>query len=601
MADSKRLKGYGKAFEEKLDKKPPAKSYDKLFECDVLVIGAGGAGLRAAIEAHDDGSKVVVVGKTLKGKAHTVMAEGGVNAALGNLDPEDNWKVHAEDTLREGAFLGDARLVETLCREAIDRVRELEDYGVVFDRTPDGKIMQRPFGAHSHRRTCHVGDRTGLELLQTLLSQIRKRKSITILDEVLVTKIFVDASKYVSGAAGFELQTGEFIHFKAKSVVLATGGCCRVYKVTSNSGETWGNGVALAYNAGAELMDMEMIQFHPTGMIAPESARGILVTESVRGEGGTLTNNLGERFMEKYDAQRMELSARDVVARAIYWEIKEGRGTPNGGVYLDISHKPPAHVLKKLPKMHKQFIDFAGVDITKEKMEVSPTAHYMMGGVRTNHETTESTTINGLFVAGESAAGVHGANRLGGNSLSDILVFGRRAGFNAAQFAKRQKQFRHVKNEELEKEFDRVTLPMGERDGPRPKELKAALQEVMWQHASIARNREGLETALKVIEGLKKDSETCKVQGTLKYNPEWIDYVELIDGLVCAEAIVRSALTRTESRGAHYREDFTKTDNKDWLVNISCSKGAAGKMKLQKHAVQPIKGDLSETIQLPTE
>lgn len=552
--------------------------------CDVLVIGSGGAGLRAAIAAHDDGAKVLVLGKTLRGKAHTVMAEGGVNAALGNLDPEDNWLVHAADTLKEGEFLSDPGMVEILAKEAPERVFELERWGAVFDRTPDGKIMQRPFGAHTYRRTCHVADRTGLEILQSMLGALAER-NIDVLEEICITKIFTEKGQ-VTGAFGLDMKAGKFILFEAKAIVLATGGVGRIFKITSNPGEAYGNGFWLAFNAGASLMDMEMIQFHPTGMVFPEPVRGILVTEAVRGEGGVLKNAKGERLMEKYDPQRMELSARDVVARAIYHEIKAGRGTENGAVYLDISHKPKEMVEKKLGKMVKQFRDFAGVDITKEPMEVAPTAHYCMGGIATE-PGTGATDVVGLFAAGECTGGLHGANRLGGNSLIDLLVFGRRAGLAAGEFAKKRKEVPSVNAKELERAHQWCMAPL-QRKGEKPQKLQAALREAMWQYVSIERTEEGLQKALDFVEQAKK--KTLAVSGSLHYNPEWHDYVNTVSMVFVAEAIIKSALHRKESRGAHYRSDFLKKDPK-WLVNIYVH-NRRGKLSLGIKKVPPLTEDL---------
>jgi succinate dehydrogenase / fumarate reductase flavoprotein subunit len=424
---------------------------------DILIVGAGGAGMRAAVEAFDRGAKVMLACKSLLGKAHTVMAEGGIAASLGNVDPEDNWKVHFSDTVVEGQFINNWKMAEIFAKEAPDRVIELEHYGALFDRTPEGKIMQRPFGAHTYRRLCYVGDRTGLELIRTLEDQVIKR-NIPYLDETVITKIFKDQKTgAVSGALGIRIRTGEIVLFKCKAVVLATGGCGRVYSVTSNSWETTGDGLSLAFRAGAELMDMEMIQFHPTGMIYPAGVRGLLVTEAVRGEGGVLTNIKGERFMEKYDPKRKDLSARDVVARAIYSEIMAGRGTPNGGVYLDIRHRGADYIKKKLPSMYYQFLEFAGVDITKERMEVAPTTHYQMGGVKVDPETCQ-TGVKGLYAAGEVACGLHGANRLGGNSLSDILVFGRRAGLAASVYVKGA-EGGQVSDDDVHGEIARILSP----------------------------------------------------------------------------------------------------------------------------------------------
>ncbi|MDG7002729.1 MAG: FAD-binding protein, partial [Nitrososphaerota archaeon] len=383
------------------------RSYDERV-CDVLIIGAGGAGLRAAIESHDRGAKTLVVCKSLLGKAHTVMAEGGIAAALGNVDPKDSWEVHFSDTIVEGQHLSNWRIVEIFAKEAIERVYELERYGAVFDRTPAGKISQRPFGAHTYRRLCNIGDRTGLELIRTLQDQVVAR-GVPFMDEVMTTCLFRDPKTgRAAGALGIDIKTGKLLLFRARAIIIATGGSGRVYQVTSNSYESTGDGIGMAYRAGAELMDMEMIQFHPTGMIYPPGVRGMLVTEAVRGEGGILTNSEGERFMSKYDPKRMELSARDVVARSIYTEIMAGRGSKGGGVYLDISHKGADHIKKKLPSMYDQFLAFADIDITKDKMEVAPTVHYQMGGIRVDPETAESS-VKGLYAAGEVASGLHGA------------------------------------------------------------------------------------------------------------------------------------------------------------------------------------------------
>src|SRR6195256_3090450 len=403
-------------------------------EHDVLIIGAGGAGLRAAIEALAQGASVGVVCKSLLGKAHTVMAEGGIAAAMANVDPADNWKVHFRDTMRGGKLLNNWRMAQLHAQEAPERVRELEQWGALFDRTEDGEILQRAFGGHTFKRLCHVGDRTSREMIRTLQDR-GVHLGIDVYMECAITRLLKDGDR-VTGAFGYWRETGRFVVFKAKSVVMATGGIGKAWRVTSNSWENTGDGMALAYDRGALLMHMEFVQFHPTGMVWPPGVQGILVTEAVRGEGGILRNKDGERFMERYDPERLELSTRDVVARAIYTEAKEGRGTEHGGAYLDISHKPAEYVKKKLPSMYHQFRELADVDITKGPMEVGPTCHYMMGGIRVEAETAQST-VAGLFAAGEAAAGLHGANRLGGNSLSDLLVFGRRAGLAAAEHAKR--------------------------------------------------------------------------------------------------------------------------------------------------------------------
>ena len=405
----------------------------EIHEHDVLIIGAGGAGLRAAIEALAEGASVGVVCKSLLGKAHTVMAEGGIAAAMANVDASDDWRTHFRDTMRGGKFLNNWRMAQLHAQEAPERVRELEQWGALFDRTADGNILQRAFGGHTFKRLCHVGDRTGLEMIRTLQDR-GVHLGIDVYMECAITRLLKDGER-VAGAFGYWRENGRFVVFRAKSVVIATGGIGKAWRITSNSWEYTGDGMALAYDAGAELMDMEFVQFHPTGMVWPPGVQGILVTEAVRGEGGVLRNKDGERFMERYDPERMDLSTRDVVARAIYTEAKEGRGTEHGGAYLDISHKPPEYVKKKLPSMYHQFRELADVDITKGPMEVGPTCHYMMGGIRVDAETAQAN-VPGMFAAGEAAAGLHGANRLGGNSLSDLLVFGRRAGQAAAEHAK---------------------------------------------------------------------------------------------------------------------------------------------------------------------
>src|SRR5881409_557652 len=431
------------------------------FEYDVLVIGAGGAGLRAAIEASAAGVRVGLVCKSLLGKAHTVMAEGGIAAALANVDERDNWKVHFADTMKGGQLLNHWRMVQLHAQEAPDRVRELERWGAVFDRTQDGRILQRNFGGHSAPRLAHVGDRTGLEMIRTL-QDFGVHQGLEVYMECTVTKLLLEGQRVV-GAFSYWRENGRFVVFRAKSVVLATGGIGKAYQVTSNSWEYTGDGLALAYEAGAELIDMEFVQFHPTGMVWPPGVHGLLVTEAVRGEGGILRNSTGERFMERYDPKRMELSTRDMVARAIYTEVKEGRGSPHGGAFLDISHKQADYVKKKLPSMYHQFLELADVDITKGPMEVGPTCHYMMGGIRVNAETAQST-IPGLFAAGEAAAGLHGANRLGGNSLSDLLVFGRRAGLAAAEHAK-QTAAPAIDDAQIDDTTREMLEPFERRDG----------------------------------------------------------------------------------------------------------------------------------------
>jgi succinate dehydrogenase / fumarate reductase flavoprotein subunit len=525
-------------------------------EHDVLVIGAGGAGLRAAIEALSQGASVGVICKSLLGKAHTVMAEGGIAAAMANVDAADNWRIHFRDTMRGGKFLNNWRMAQIHAQEASDRVRELEQWGALFDRTSEGDILQRAFGGHTFKRLCHVGDRTGLEMIRTLQDR-GVRMGFDVYMECTVTRLLKDADR-IAGAFGYWRENGRFAVFKAKSVVLATGGIGKAWRVTSNSWEYTGDGMALAYEAGADLMDMEFVQFHPTGMVWPPGVQGILVTEAVRGEGGILRNGLGERFMERYDPERMELSTRDVVARAIYTEVREGRGTEHGGAFLDISHKPAEYVKKKLPSMYHQFRELADVDITKEPMEVGPTCHYMMGGVRVDGETAESS-VAGLFAAGEVAAGLHGANRLGGNSLSDLLVFGRRAGQAAAQHAKKTSAPSPDPGE-IDAAEREMLAHFQRKDGESPYVLHRDLQEVMQNQVGIFRDEEDLRQALAKVQQLKQRSQRLAVEGSRMFNPGWHLCGDLKCMLTISEAVTRSALIRCESRGAHSRIDFPNSD-----------------------------------------
>ncbi len=542
---------------------------------EVLVIGAGGAGMRAAIQAHDDGADVMLLGKTLRGKAHTAMAEGGIAAPLGNVDPEDSWQQHAADTMRDGIWINDHRLVERLAQEASDIIKELESYGAIFDRTDDGKIQQRAFGAHTYKRTCHIGDRTGLEIMNVLTEQLVKR-DVPIVEEVFITKLLTDDAGAVTGAIGLNYQDGTFHVFRAKTVIIATGGFAEVYKRTTNPWETTGDGQAMAFEAGAELMDMELVQFHPTGLVYPSSAAGILVTESVRGEGGRLYNSEGERFMEDYEPEWMELAPRDVVARAIYDEVHAGRGTEHGGAHLDISHKDDAYIKKKLPKMVGNLQELAGVDIREEPVEVAPTAHYTMGGIYVDPETMESTVDN-LFAAGEATAQVHGANRLGSNSLTDILVFGRLAGKNAAK-AVTERDFPDDADE-LDMDEDAVEQEItwisqviendtDTDDAVNPLDLKEEIGEVMWEEAGIYRTGDGLQHALEQLDELRERMEDVSVQGSLRYNHGVMAYMSLRSMFLCCEAIIKSALERDESRGAHQREDHPELD--DNLYNVVC-------------------------------
>jgi succinate dehydrogenase / fumarate reductase flavoprotein subunit len=525
-------------------------------EHDVLIIGAGGAGLRAALEALAQGARVGLVCKSLLGKAHTVMAEGGIAAAMGNVDKSDDWRTHFCDTMRGGKFLNNWRMAQLHAQEAPDRVRELEQWGALFDRTPSGDILQRAFGGHTFKRLCHVGDRTGLELIRTLQDR-GVELGIDVFMECTITRLLKDGDR-VAGAFGYWREQGRFVGFKAKSIVIATGGIGKAWRVTSNSWEYTADGMALAYEAGAELMDMEFVQFHPTGMVWPPGVQGLLVTEAVRGEGGILRNKLGERFMERYDPKRMELSTRDVVARSIYTEVKEGRGTEHGGAYLDISHKPAEYVKKKLPSMYHQFKELADVDITKGPMEVGPTCHYMMGGIRVEAETAAST-ISGLFAAGEAAAGLHGSNRLGGNSLSDLLVFGRRAGRAAAEFANRSSST-NVDSLQLEQAEREMLAPFERTEGEFPYPIHHDLQETMGTLVGIFRSEEDLKKALGELDKLKPRLAKARIDGSRMFNPGWHLTRDLKNMLLISEAVTRCALARRESRGAHSRIDFPNYD-----------------------------------------
>jgi succinate dehydrogenase / fumarate reductase flavoprotein subunit len=525
-------------------------------EHDVLIIGAGGAGLRAAIEALAQGARVAVVCKSLLGKAHTVMAEGGIAAAMANVDQADDWKVHFRDTMRGGKLLNNWRMAQIHAQEASDRVRELEQWGALFDRTEDGRILQRAFGGHTFKRLCHVGDRTGLEMIRTLQDR-GVQMGFDVFMECAVTRLLKDGDR-MAGAFGYWRENGRFVVFKAKSVVLATGGIGKAWPITSNSWEYTGDGMALAYEAGADLMDMEFVQFHPTGMVWPPGVQGILVTEAVRGEGGTLRNRLGERFMERYDPKRMELSTRDVVARAIYTEVKEGRGTEHGGAFLDISHKATEYVKRKLPSMYHQFLELADVDITKGPMEVGPTCHYMMGGVKVEAETA-TTSVAGLFAAGEAAAGLHGANRLGGNSLSDLLVFGRIAGVAAAEHAKKASA-PSVDPGQVEAAEREMLAPFERKDGESPYTIHADLQDTMQRLVGIFRTEDDLQSAMTQIVTLKERSQRLAVSGSRLFNPGWHLSRDLRAMLTVSEAVTRSALARRESRGAHSRIDYPGLD-----------------------------------------
>ncbi|MCL6644278.1 MAG: FAD-binding protein [Dehalococcoidia bacterium] len=544
-------------------------------EHDVIVIGAGGAGLRAAIEAAAQGVSVGLICKSLLGKAHTVMAEGGIAAALGNVWPEDNWQVHFRDTMLGGKMMNHWRMAELHAREAIDRVYELERWGAAWDRTEKGTILQRAFGGHTHRRLAHVGDRTGLEMIRTLQDR-GVHQGIDVFMECTVTHLLTDGGR-VTGAFAYWRENGRFIVFRAKAVVLATGGIGKMYQVTSNSWEYTADGHALAYAVGADLIDMEFVQFHPTGMVWPPGVRGILVTEAVRGEGGILKNALGERFMERYDPVRMELSTRDEVARAIYYENREGRGTPHGGVWLDISHRPAEYIIRKLPSMYHQFKDLADVDITKAPMEVGPTMHYMMGGIKVDPDTGAST-VPGLFAAGECAGGMHGANRLGGNSLSDLLVFGRRAGMGAAEFARANPGAVGIDERGIAEAERALLEPFDRSGGESPYEILFTLQETMQNRVGIMRTAEDLQVAIETFPSLWERWRRVRVEGSRLYNPGWHLYWDLHNMLTIAEAVARAALQREESRGAHTRVDFPKTDATKWEQLTSVVRLVDGRM-----------------------
>jgi len=590
------------------------------YEHDVLIVGAGGAGLRAAIEASAQGVSVGLVCKSLLGKAHTVMAEGGIAAALANVDSQDGWKTHFYDTILGGKMLNNWRMAQLHAQEAPERVKELERWGAVFDRTKDGKILQRAFGGHTYKRLCHVGDRTGLEMIRTLQDR-GVHQGIKVYMECTITKILKDGDR-VAGAFGYYRDDGRYVLFKTKAVVLATGGVGRAYAVTSNSWEYTGDGHALAYDAGADLIDMEFVQFHPTGMVWPPGVRGLLVTEGVRGEGGILRNKNGERFMFRYlpeaskkdfaetdeeaarwveatvsgqksDARRPpELSTRDNVARAIYTEVKEGRGSPHDGVFLDISYQDPERVKKKLPSMYHQFKDLADVDITKQPMEVGPTMHYMMGGVRVDAET-QASRVPGLFAAGEVGGGMHGANRLGGNSLSDLVVFGRRAGLGAAQYAKSLPSMPKVPMDQIQAATEEMEEPFKPDSDINPYDLQKELNHVMGTYVGIFREEKDLDTGLEKLAELKNKLKRLHAQPNRAYNPGWHLCRDLKNMLICSESITRSALMRKESRGAHSRLDYPQLCPELGKVNTSIFK-ENNEMKIEQTPLPEMPAELRE-------
>jgi succinate dehydrogenase / fumarate reductase flavoprotein subunit len=567
-------------------------------EHDVLIIGAGGAGLRAAIAAAEKGLSVGIVSKSLLGKAHTVMAEGGIAAAVGNVDPDDSWRQHFIDTLKSGKFLNNWRMAEIFTKEAPERVIELEQWGALFNRTPQGRISQRPFGGHTYRRLCHVGDRTGLEMIRTL-----QEKTLTtdarVYMETTVTKLFKDASGRVVGALAYTRESGQFIHFKVKAVIMATGGWGRIYKVTSNSWEGTGDGCILAYDAGAELVDMEMVQFHPTGMVWPPGVRGILVTEGVRGEGGLLRNAEGERYMERYDPEKMELSTRDVVARANYTEVTEGRGSEHGGVYLDITHLGYDGIMKKLPTMHEQFLKLADIDIAKDPMEVFPTVHYTMGGIKVDPETC-ATSVPGLFAAGECGGGLHGANRLGGNSLSDLLVFGRRAGLGVVEYVEQSAHGTEIEEGEIRTEISRVLEPLEKPEGEgdeSPYLMQQELQAAMMAHANLMRNEESLKEGLGKVLALKDRLPNVKVGGTRLFNPGWHTAQDIRYLIQISEIIFRTALERKERRGAQWRLDYDGPDEELGRINFIVTKNGQGEVGIERREIQPMPEHLASLFE----
>jgi len=595
------------------------------FEHDVLVIGAGGAGLRAAIEAAANGVSVGLVCKSLLGKAHTVMAEGGMAAAMGNVDDRDNWRVHFADTMRGGQYLNNWRMAEIHAKEAPDRVKELEGWGALFDRTADGRILQRNFGGHRYPRLAHVGDRTGLELIRTLQDH-GIHQGIDVHMEVTVLTLLKDGDR-VCGAFAYDRERGRFRLFKAKAVVLATGGIGRAFKITSNSWEYSGDGHSLAYHAGAQLMDMEFVQFHPTGMVWPPSVRGILVTEGVRGEGGILKNRDGKRFMfenipDNYKSQTAdnpeegwrytqgdknsrrppELLTRDHVARMIVSEVKAGRGSPHGGVFLDIAwikEKIPnaeEHIKRKLPSMYHQFMQLAGIDITKEPMEIGPTTHYVMGGIRVDGDS-QMSTVPGLFAAGECAAGLHGANRLGGNSLSDLIVFGKRAGEYAAKFAK-DHGAATVDMAQVDQSANDALAPFSRpAGGEGPYRVQEQLQETMQDNVGIVRADGEMQNALKMIGVLKERAAKAPVSGNREYNPGWHTALDLNNLLTVAQAVAMCALARKESRGGHFRDDYPDKSAEFAAFNHVVQKGANGEMELSRAPIPPMPDHLKAVIE----
>ena len=594
---------------------------DSIYSVDVLIIGGGSAGLRAAIEARDAGANVLIISKSKRGNPHTVLARGGINAALGTMDPEDNWMIHAVDTLKEGEFLADYERVEILCKSAPDVINELVNWGARFHREKDnGRLTQRFFGAHTYRRTVFYEDWTGDEIVRVLMNQVDQRK-IKIMDDIYITQLLLKSdkeeekekpvSKEISGAIGTDLKNKRIVLFECKSIILATGGYTRIYSTSSSRiFENYGEGIFLAYRSGVELVDMEMVQFHPTGMVWPEKASGTLATEAIRGEGGILLNSSNERFMKNYYPERMELGPRDVVARAIYNEILEGRGTEHGGVWLDVTHLSKEKILDRLPTMYEQFKSIDGIDISREKMEVGPTAHYSMGGIVV--DTKCRTKIKGLLAAGETISQIHGANRLGGNSLLDTMVFGKIAGSEAARLAKEITDDISVKsnylsppismNEKTPKEFKDEIFMVRE-----PLVFRNKIQDLMEQYVGIIRDngrlQKGLEKLLELSEAFYSEDNILRefqIDDDKNSIEDVILTLEVKSTLVVCEAIIRSALMRQESRGAHFRSDFPNTDNEKWMKNIYCIKSENSKMVLFTGEVKVIEGPLKDLLKSHT-
>jgi succinate dehydrogenase / fumarate reductase flavoprotein subunit len=565
-------------------------------ETDVLVIGAGGAGMRGAIAAAAQGCRVLVVCKSLLGKAHTVMAEGGMAAALANVARPDSWKAHFSDTMKGGKLLNNWRMAEIHAKEAPERVQELERWGAVFDRTATGLIHQRSFGGHTYPRLAHIGDRTGLELIRSLQDYLVHQSQIDVHMETTISRLLMNDDR-VWGAIGYRRQDGALVVYRAQAILLATGGLGKIYRVTSNSWESTGDGTALAYHAGAIIQDCEMVQFHPTGMVWPPGVRGILVTEGVRGEGGRLKNALGERFMAKYDPDRMELSTRDVVARSINQEVTEGRGSPHGGAFLDISHRPAEEIKHRLPSMYEQYYELANVDITKEPMEVAPTIHYAMSGVRVRAEDG-ATNLDGLFAAGEVACGLHGANRLGGNSLSDLLVFGKRAGEGAAAYAGNGHKLARKPTAQITGGIQYTLAPLGRDSSDSPYAIHSELQDALTQYAPIIRDETGLRTGLGKVKELQERAAKVGAgrSNGRAFNAGWhaaLDVRALVDN---AEALFLCALERRESRGAHSRRDYPNLDPELGKVNFVVCKRDRD-MKVDFLSNEPIPPEYREIIE----